>query len=94
VPVWRKRLPTLSRLGLCGEVFVVDNGFIDGSQTIAEQCGGRVVHESRRGYGSALMRGAEEAAGAVHHHGGCRRFYDLTDLERLHRANCVTVPTW
>src|SRR5713101_819066 len=56
-----KALSALERLGIPGEVIVIDNGSIDGSDEIARRAGARVVSESRRGYGSALMRGAEEA---------------------------------
>ncbi|MEV4118689.1 glycosyltransferase family 2 protein [Micromonospora sp. NPDC049645] len=36
---------------------VVDNGSTDGSPTIAAECGARVVHEPRRGYGAAVHAG-------------------------------------
>jgi hypothetical protein len=78
-----KAVSTLARLGLRGEVVVVDNGSTDGSQAIAARCGARVVQESRRGYGgSALMRGAEEA-GAPFIMADADDSYDLTDLERF-----------
>lgn len=56
-----KAIDTLGSLGIRGEVIVVDSGSSDGSATTAERCGARVVREARRGYGSALMRGIEEA---------------------------------
>lgn len=43
------------------EVVVVDNGSSDRSKELAEKAGARVVSESRRGYGSAIMRGLQEA---------------------------------
>jgi glycosyltransferase involved in cell wall biosynthesis len=49
--------------GRPGEVIVVDNGSTDRSVELAEQAGARVVHESRRGYGSAYLRGLAEARG-------------------------------
>ena len=48
---------------ISGEVLVVDNGSADDSAGLAEAAGARVVRESRRGYGSALLRGIAEARG-------------------------------
>ena len=53
----------IERSGRTGEVIVVDNGSTDRSVELAEAAGARVVHESRRGYGSAYLRGLEEARG-------------------------------
>ena len=78
-----KAVSTLARLGLRGEVIVVDNGSTDGSQAIAARCGARVVQEPRRGYGSALMRGAEEARAPFIIMADADDSYDLTDLERF-----------
>jgi glycosyltransferase involved in cell wall biosynthesis len=49
--------------GRAGEVIVVDNGSTDRSVELAEEAGARVVHEPRRGYGSAYLRGLAEAKG-------------------------------
>jgi glycosyltransferase involved in cell wall biosynthesis len=78
-----KAVTTLRALGLRGEVVVVDNGSADGSPEIAERCGARVVHEPRRGYGSALMRGAEEARAPFIIMADADDSYDLTDLGRF-----------
>jgi glycosyltransferase involved in cell wall biosynthesis len=48
---------------LAGEVIVADNGSDDGSAEIAKQAGALVVHEPRRGYGSAYLAGFAAARG-------------------------------
>ena len=79
----KKALSTFEKLGVRGEVVVVDNGSSDGSQQLAEACGARVIDESRKGYGSALMRGAEEARSPFLIMADADDSYDLTDLERF-----------
>lgn len=59
----RRALDAIAGAGLAGEVVVVDNGSRDGSAEVAAASGARVVHEPRRGYGSAYLRGFEEARG-------------------------------
>jgi hypothetical protein len=49
--------------GLDGEVVVADNGSEDGSAALALEAGARVVHEPRRGYGSAYLAGFAAARG-------------------------------
>lgn len=49
--------------GIAGEVIVADNGSLDASPAIAEAAGARVIHEARRGYGSALRAGFAAARG-------------------------------
>jgi Glycosyl transferase family 2 len=53
----------LDRAGLTGEIVVADNGSEDGSPDLAAGAGARVVHEPRRGYGSAYLAGFEAARG-------------------------------
>src|SRR5919198_2891114 len=63
-----------------GEVIVVDNGSTDRSAEIAEEHGARVVHEPRRGYGSAYLRGLAEAQGEIVVMADADGTYPLTDL--------------
>jgi glycosyltransferase involved in cell wall biosynthesis/2-polyprenyl-3-methyl-5-hydroxy-6-metoxy-1,4-benzoquinol methylase len=60
-----KAFRSFSELGLRGEVVVADNGSSDRSVAIARQLGARVVHEKRKGYGSALLRGITDARGDI-----------------------------
>ena len=55
----------LAEAGADGEVIVVDNGSTDDSSRVAAGAGARVVHEGRRGYGSALRAGFAAARGHV-----------------------------
>lgn len=52
-------------LGVVGEVVVADNGSTDRSVEIAQALGARIVQESRKGYGSALMAGFAAARGRI-----------------------------
>ncbi len=49
--------------GIAGEVVVADNGSDDGSPELAAEAGARVIHEPRRGYGSAYLAGFGTALG-------------------------------
>jgi glycosyltransferase involved in cell wall biosynthesis len=66
--------------GRSGEVLVVDNGSTDRSVELATEAGARVVHESRRGYGSAYLRGLAEARGDYIFMGDADGTYDFRDL--------------
>ncbi len=79
----RKAQATLQRLGIAGEVIVADNGSTDRSVEIAQSLGARVVHEFRKGYGWALMRGFRAARGEFIIMGDGDDSYDFTDLERF-----------
>ncbi|MDQ3678679.1 MAG: glycosyltransferase [Actinomycetota bacterium] len=59
----RRSLAAIAQAGLVGEVVVVDNDSHDGSGELAAAAGARVVHEPRRGYGSAYLAGFASARG-------------------------------
>jgi glycosyltransferase involved in cell wall biosynthesis len=59
----RRSLAALHGAGLAGEVVVADNASDDGSAELATAAGARVVHEPRRGYGSAYLAGFAAARG-------------------------------
>ena len=54
--VVQRALTVLHREGISGEVVVADNRSEDRSAELATAAGARVVHEPRRGYGSASRR--------------------------------------
>src|SRR5262249_40412071 len=70
----------LEAMGVRGEVVVVDNGSTDSSAEIASRAGARVVHEPRRGYGSAYLRGFAEARGRYLVMGDADDTYDFTRI--------------
>jgi len=67
-------------LGIAGEIVVADNGSSDASVSIAESRNARVVHEPRKGYGSALMAGIAAARGAIVIMADADDSYDWTSL--------------
>ena len=71
----------IAATGLTGEVVVVDNGSTDDSAGIAAAHGARVVHEPRRGYGSAYLAGLHAARGDLIVMADADGTYDLTDLK-------------
>jgi len=76
----QKAEATIQRLGIRGEIVVADNGSTDGSQSLAEQLGARVIPISERGYGSALRGGIAEARGKFVVMGDSDDSYDFTQL--------------
>jgi glycosyltransferase involved in cell wall biosynthesis len=75
-----KALRTIKQLGIQGEVVVADNGSTDGSQSIVEQLGARVVPIKDRGYGNALRGGIAAAHGRFVIMGDSDDSYDFTQL--------------
>jgi glycosyltransferase involved in cell wall biosynthesis len=66
-----------------GEVVVVDNGSTDGSAELAAGAGARVVHEQRRGYGSAYLAGFQAAGGTYIVMADADLTYDFNDIPRF-----------
>ncbi len=78
-----KALDTLERAGLVGEVVVADNGSEDGSAELALLAGARVVHEPRRGYGSAYLAGFAAARGQYIVMADADLTYDFGEIPRF-----------
>jgi glycosyltransferase involved in cell wall biosynthesis len=76
----RKARDAMERLGICGEVIVADNGSTDGSQSIAEELGARLVPIAARGYGNALRGGIAAARGKFVIMGDSDDSYDFSQL--------------
>lgn len=76
-------LEGLAAAGVDGEVVVVDNGSSDGSPQLAADAGARIVHETRRGYGSALRAGFAAANGDVVIMADADLTYDFAKIPEL-----------
>src|SRR5215208_7387292 len=73
----------LEREGIDGEVVVADNRSEDRSAELATAAGARVVHEPRRGYGSAYMAGFAAARGRYIVMADADLTYDFEDIPRF-----------
>lgn len=86
----RKALNAMLEMGVFGEVVVVDNGSEDASASAAQEMGARVIHHEKKGYGSALRRGIQEARGRFVIMGDGDDTYDFSKvgefIEELHRG--------
>ncbi len=76
-------LAALERGRLDGEVIVVDNDSEDLSAKLAAQAGATVVHEPRRGYGSAYLAGLAQARGEFVVMADADLTYDFNDIPRF-----------
>ncbi len=76
----KKAQSYLAQHDISGEIIIADNGSTDGSQTIAEKMGARVVDVKAKGYGSALMGGISAARGNYIIMGDADDSYDFTNL--------------
>jgi glycosyltransferase involved in cell wall biosynthesis len=70
----------LEESGLSGEVVVADNDSEDGSGELAAAAGARVVHEARRGYGSAYLAGFAAACGRYIVTADADQTYDFAEI--------------
>ncbi len=76
-------LATFAKNDLLGEVVVADNGSHDGSAGLAADAGARVIHETRRGYGSAYLAGFAAARGRYVVMADADLTYDFGEIPRF-----------
>jgi glycosyltransferase involved in cell wall biosynthesis len=79
----RSAREVLGASGLDGEVLVVDNASEDDSAALAAAAGARVVHEPRRGYGSAYLAGFAAARGGYIVMADADLTYDFNEIPRF-----------
>jgi glycosyltransferase involved in cell wall biosynthesis len=82
----RRAREALEGQGWVGEVIVADNGSEDGSAELAGAAGALVVHEPRRGYGSAYLAGFAAATGEYVVMADADLTYDFDDIPRFVEA--------
>ena len=92
--VVEKAVRTMEREGIAGEVVVVDNGSTDGSPELAEAAGARVVHEPRRGYGSAYQAGLRRGPRASTSSWATPTTPTTSPRSTASSGRCATAPTW
>jgi glycosyltransferase involved in cell wall biosynthesis len=71
----------LKKRGIVGEILIADNGSTDGSKSLAEAAGARVVQIESKGYGAALIGGIEAAKGRFVIMADADDSYDFADLD-------------
>src|ERR1700710_1835058 len=76
-------LEAILRMGVPGEVVVVDNGSEDDSARLAERSGARVIAERRRGYGSAYLAGFAASRGRYIVMADADLTYDFNEIPRF-----------
>jgi glycosyltransferase involved in cell wall biosynthesis len=76
-------LAVLAEHDIPGEVVVADNASEDRSAELAARAGARVVHEPRRGYGSAYLAGFAVARGRYIVMGDADLTYDFAEIPRF-----------
>ena len=78
-----RALESLRDADIPGEVVVADNASDDNSAELATRAGARVVHEPRRGYGSAYLAGFAAARGRYIVMGDADLTYDFREIPRF-----------
>ena len=81
--VVRRARQALEANAIAGEVIVADNDSEDRSAELARAAGARVVHEPRRGYGSAYLAGFAAARGEYIVMGDADLTYDFNEIPRF-----------
>jgi len=76
-------LDAMRSAGIAGEVVVADNASEDRSAELATAAGARVVHEPRRGYGSAYLAGFAAARGKYIVMGDADLTYDFNEIPKF-----------
>lgn len=79
----QKALEGIREARISGEVIVADNGSNDGSQSLAENAGARVVAVGAKGYGNALMGGIAAARGKWIVMGDADDSYDFREIPKF-----------
>jgi glycosyltransferase involved in cell wall biosynthesis len=79
----RRSIETMESHGIRGEVIVADNGSDDGTPELARAAGARVIHEQRKGYGSAYLAGFASAQGRYIVMGDADETYDFREIARF-----------
>jgi glycosyltransferase involved in cell wall biosynthesis len=79
----RRSIDTMEKHGIRGEVIVADNGSDDGTPELAREAGARVIHEQRKGYGSAYLAGFASARGKYIVMGDADETYDFGEIARF-----------
>jgi glycosyl transferase family 2 len=78
-----RALRVMRESGIDGEVVVSDNASEDASAELAARAGARVVHEPRRGYGSAYLAGFDAARGDYIVMADADLTYDFNEIPRF-----------
>lgn len=79
----RSAKEVLDEHAIAGEVVVADNGSEDDSAALARAAGAHVVHEMRRGYGSAYLAGFAAARGRYLITADADQTYDFNEIPRF-----------